>query len=273
MVLRIGWFTTARGSGSKGMYEAVVSAIDNGLLDAEVAFVFCNRERGESSITDEFLDAVQARGTPVERLSSVKFRKSVGGGRSQAGQPLPEWRVEYDTEVDRLLAKYRFDVGVLAGYMLIFTEQFVVKHSLLNLHPALPTGPYGTWREVILDLIRERRRKSGVMVHIAAPEVDRGPVLSWIEYDLHESRLRRLWKALEPKIDSLTDDELEQTELFGAIRELQVTWERPFLVATLIRLSDRQLKLPPANCPREITGFVRELHERPPVESRSLLPV
>ena len=58
MTLRIGWFTTARGPGSRAMFEAVRAAIDAGAMDAELAVVFCNRERGESEATDSFFDLV-----------------------------------------------------------------------------------------------------------------------------------------------------------------------------------------------------------------------
>src|SRR5690606_5044607 len=54
MTFRFGWFTTARGPGSRGMYEAVAKAIADGRLDAEFAFVFANRERGENPLTDSF---------------------------------------------------------------------------------------------------------------------------------------------------------------------------------------------------------------------------
>ena len=42
MTLRLGWFTTARGSGSRAMFEAVASAIADGTLDAEFAAIVCN---------------------------------------------------------------------------------------------------------------------------------------------------------------------------------------------------------------------------------------
>ena len=90
MTLRIGWFTTARGAGSRGMYEAVRSAIDDGSLDAEIAYVFCNRAPGESGETDAFLDDVAARGDEVRTLSSGEFsplgrRGAFEAGRTAAG--------------------------------------------------------------------------------------------------------------------------------------------------------------------------------------------
>ena len=67
-----------------------------------------------------------------------------------------------------------FDLGVLAGYMLIVERELVEGHTLLNLHPALPDGPAGVWQAVIRQLIREGAEESGVMVHLAIPRWTRG---------------------------------------------------------------------------------------------------
>jgi phosphoribosylglycinamide formyltransferase 1 len=243
MTFRFGWFTTARGPGSRGMYEAVASAIAEGRLDAEFAFVFANRDRGESPLTDSFFDLVEAHGHPLVTRSSVAFRRAVGGRRSEPGAPLPSWRLEYDQIVEEAVAEHPFEIGVLAGYMLIFEREFVSKHPLLNLHPALPTGPIGTWREVIRDLIRMGAEESGVMLHLAIPEVDAGPVVAYCRYPLHDSELQPLWNEMDERIESLSNDELEATALFHAIRDRGVRYEAPLLVATLGEFASGRLRV------------------------------
>ncbi|TAJ19469.1 MAG: hypothetical protein EPO65_06705, partial [Dehalococcoidia bacterium] len=131
MTLRVGWYTTGRGAGSRGMFEAVRDAIGAGTLDATFAFVFCNREPGEDATTDAFFEVVRASGIPLVTLSSVRFRKEHGGSRSKPGEPLPEWREAFDAEVARLVDPHDAEIGVLAGYMLIFTASFVRTHRLL----------------------------------------------------------------------------------------------------------------------------------------------
>lgn len=231
MTLRIGWFTTARGPGSRGMYEAVTSAIERGELDAEFAFVFCNREAGESPITDSFLRLVESNGHRLITRSSVGYRRRVGGRLSRPGEPLPAWRIEYDREIEALLAPHEFDVGVLAGYMLIFEREFVTRHVVLNLHPALPGGPIGTWREVIRELIRTRAESSGAMLHLAIPEVDAGPVVAYCRYPIRDAELAPLWADLGRA--ELDDAALEDSALFAAIRERGVAREAPLVLATL----------------------------------------
>ncbi len=242
MTLRVGWFTTARGAGSRGMFEAVRGAIDAGTLDAAFGVVFCNRERGEDATTDAFLRLVEGAGLPLVTLSSVRFRKEHGGERSRPGAPLPAWREAFDAEVARRIAPHPFDVGVLAGYMLIFTPDFVDSRTILNLHPALPGGPIGTWREVIRELIRSRAPESGVMVHVAIPRVDAGPVAAFCRYPVVGAGFDPLWSELDGQLDEMDDAALESTPLFARIREAQLSCEAPFLVATLAAFADGRLR-------------------------------
>ena len=230
--LRLGWFTSARGPGSRAMYEAVADALASGALDARFAFVFCNREPGEDAVTDAFFERVRAGGAPLVRLSSVRVRREAGGERSRPGAPLPAWRTAYDAAVEAALTSYPFDLGVLAGYMLIFGSEFVSRHALLNLHPALPDGPAGTWREVIRHLIRARAAESGVMLHLAIPKVDMGPVVAYCRYALHGADLDAKW-ARVGDATTLADDAVEASELFAAIRRVGMVRESPLLLATL----------------------------------------
>ena len=223
MTLRVGWYTTGRGVGSRGMFEAVRDAIRAGTLDTTFAFVFCNREPGEDATTDAFFEVVRAAGIPLVMLSSVRFRKEHGGRRSRAGEPLPEWREAYDAEIARLVDAHPAEIGVLAGYMLIFTAPFVRTHRLLNLHPALPGGPTGTWREVIRELIRTGARESGVMAHLAIPEVDMGPVASFCRYSIDVAN----------PIRDASDAKIEASPLFAAIRAAGLRRESALLVAAL----------------------------------------
>lgn len=233
MTLNLGWFTTARGAGSRSMFEAVTGAIDTGVLDARITVVFCNREPGEDPVTDQFFALVRERGIPLVTCSSVRFRLAHGGVRSRSGEPLPEWRTAYDRAVAEGLRDYPFDLGVLAGYMLIFGAEFVSSRVLLNLHPALPGGPTGTWREVIRMLIRTRAAESGVMLHLAIAEVDAGPVVAYCRYSLRGPALDPLWAQLEPRLDGLSDAALDESALFAAIRAEGMQRESPLLIATL----------------------------------------
>jgi phosphoribosylglycinamide formyltransferase-1 len=225
------------------MFEHVHGAIAAGELDAEFAFVFSNRDRGEAAATDAFFDLVEAAGIPLLTRSSVAYRRAVGGERSRPGEPLPAWRVAYDRLVGETIEAHAFDLGVLAGYMLIVERELVARHTLLNLHPALPDGPAGMWQEVIRRLIREGARESGVMVHLAIPEVDAGPPVAYCRYPLRDAELEALRDALPAPPGDLDDAALEGTPLFAAIRARGVAREAPLLAATLAEFAAGKLRV------------------------------
>lgn len=255
MTLRIGWYTT-RGRSSRAMFEAVRDAIAAGTLDAEIAYVFSNRDPGEDPITDAFFDLVRAEGIPLLTLSSVAYRKTHGGERSRSGEPLPAWREDYDREVAGLVDQHPADLGVLAGYMLIFTPGFTEAHPLVNLHPALPGGPIGTYTEVIRELIQARAQESGVMLNVAIPEVDMGPVVAYSRYPIRGRDFDSAWLALDPAV---SDDVIEASPLFEAIRAAQVEHESPFLVAALQAFATGRITLDniEASEPLDLTEDVR----------------
>ncbi len=236
MTLRLGWFSTGGGEGSQRqrLLTATVELIRRGEMDAEIAFVFCNRERGEQDATDSFLKLAESYGIPCITFSSRQFRRDRGGALSQPGQPLPPWRAEYDAEVAKLIAERPFDVGVLIGYMLIFTPEMAARYPFINLHPAQPGGPVGTWQQVIWELIDARTKHSGVMIHLATDELDRGPVVSYCTYSLHGEALDPLWDGIgESSADELRENAGEDHPLFQEIRRTGAARELPVVIATL----------------------------------------
>ncbi|MDP7579464.1 MAG: hypothetical protein QGF12_08030, partial [SAR202 cluster bacterium] len=78
-MLRLAWFTTGRGPGSRRLFSLVRSEIEADKLDASVEFVFCNREFGETDATDDFLRLVQDSEVPLVTFSSRRFRREHGG--------------------------------------------------------------------------------------------------------------------------------------------------------------------------------------------------
>jgi phosphoribosylglycinamide formyltransferase-1 len=227
------------------MFEHVHGAIAAGELDAEFAFVFSNRDRGEAAATDAFFDLVEAAGIPLLTRSSVAYRRAVGGERSRPGEPLPAWRVAYDRLVGDAACARTLAHGRRGGVRgrARAERELVARHTLLNLHPALPDGPAGMWQEVIRRLIREGARESGVMVHLAIPEVDAGPPVAYCRYPLRDAELEALRDALPAPPGDLDDAALEGTPLFAAIRARGVAREAPLLAATLAEFAAGKLRV------------------------------
>ena len=232
MTLRIAWFATAKGTSSRLLLESTQAAIAGGRLDAEIVVVFCNRERGQSANTDAFLNAVESAGMPLRTISSGAWRKRVGGELSAPGGALAPWRRDFDEAVAEVIAPFRPEVGVLAGYMLVTTEALCETLPLLNLHPAEPGGPVGAWQEVIGALIAGRAERSGMMLQRVTTELDRGPIVSFCSYPIRGGTFDSLWAA--------PPDAAEGSPLSRAIRAEGVRREPGFIVASLQAIASMQ---------------------------------
>jgi phosphoribosylglycinamide formyltransferase-1 len=241
---RIGWFATGQGTTSRALLMAAHEAISRGELHAEIPFLFCNREPGEHENSDLLLATAAGFGIPTVTLSDRRFRRRVGGEVARAGQPLPAWRLAYDRAVLDLIAPYAVDVNMLAGYMLIFGPEACARYTFLNLHPAAPGGPIGTWQRVIWQLIAERASESGVLINRAIPAVDEGPVIAYCRYSLRGPDFGPLWLAIDGcTVEQLQMGEGEDLPLFRAIRAAGVKREIPLVVQTLVALADRRIRI------------------------------
>jgi folate-dependent phosphoribosylglycinamide formyltransferase PurN len=236
-MLRLGWLTTARGPGSRGFFEVVVGAIESGTLDARIEYVFSNRERGEGEGSDALFDLVTQLNIPLVTMSSRRFRRDRGGDK---------WlrhREAFHAEAMRLIADFDVDVCVLAGYMLVVSDEMTRRLNLLNLHPALPDGPEGTWQQVIWELIGSKASRSGVMVHVATEVLDGGPVLAHCGYPIKGGDYDALWDAAAGVPDGELHAQGEEQPLFAAIRHEGIRRERPLLLETLRALASGGLHI------------------------------
>ena len=226
-MLSIGWFSTGRGEGSQGLLRFVQERIRLGCLDARIDFVFSNREPGEAEGSDHFFQLVKDYGLSLETLSSAKFRRAKSG-------PFAQYREEFDALVLGRLGLYRPDICVLAGYMLIAGAAMCHRYPLLNLHPALPDGPTGTWQEVVWNLIGRRASQTGAMVHLATEDVDRGPVISHCTVPITGGEFEPHWSALSGlDVGQIKTSQGEEFPLFQLIRQAEYRKEPYLLSETL----------------------------------------
>ena len=227
-MLNIGWFSTGRGEGSLGLLRFIQESILEGGIEARIQFVFSNREQGEGEGSDRFFQQVRDYGLPLVSFSSRNFRKGTG-------EPFAERRLDYDREVIARLKEFNPDVCVLAGYMLIVGEEMCRRYTMLNLHPALPTGPIGTWQEVIWSLIESKVHTTGAMVHLVTVDVDRGPVVAYFSLPIGGGPFEKLWAETEGEsISELKTTHAEELSLFRLIREEGYRRE-PFLLAETLK--------------------------------------
>ena len=243
-MLNLGWFSTGRGPGSRALLSTIQEAITDGRIQARISFVFSNRAPGEAEGSDQFFDLANFLGLTVVHLSSKVFRRQWTGNPSH-------WRTAYDREVADLISPFSPfspNLCVLAGYMLIVSPGLYRDVPMINLHPAAPNGPDGTWQDVIWQLIEQRADHSGVKIHLVTEELDRGPTIAYCRYPIHSQAFDDLWREADrTSLDSLRQRYGEDLALFKAIRSEGVKRELPLLVETLAALSRREVQITPDN--------------------------
>ncbi len=241
---QIGWFSTARGKGSQALLRAAQESIERGDIDAEIAFVFLSLDPGEAAETDNFIEQVKGYKIPLIPFSYQKFKAAKTTTDESAAQGLPQWRLDYDRKVMARLKDFHPDLCVLAGYMLIVGKEMCSKYNMINLHPAAPGGPTGTWREVIWQLIDERASETGVMMHLVTPELDEGPVVTYCTFPIRGEPFDRHWQAIEGKSAAeIKATKGEDSPLFRLIRRHGMARELPLIIATLKAFSQGRARI------------------------------
>ncbi len=236
--MRIGWFSTGRDAAARDLLREAHKGMSDGFIQAEIAFVFCSRERGESPESDRFLDLAKGLGLEVVTLSARKFEPAL------RRKDLEAWRELYHSRLADLISPYKAELIMLAGYMLIVSPGMCRTHTMINLHPALPGGPTGTWQDVIWCLIEEGAERTGAMIHIVTEELDRGPVVTYCSFPIRGPSFDPLWEAKRGRsVKELKAQEGEKLPLFQLIRAEEVKREIPLIVITLKALAEERVRV------------------------------
>ncbi len=241
---QLGWFSTGRDKAARDLLQVVNSSIKQGEIEAEIAFVFSNREPGESEESDLFFKLVEDYHIPLICFSYQKFKVSKGTSITRRTGALPLWRLDYDREVMNRLQDFHPDLCVLAGYMLIAGREMCQRYNMINLHPAAPGGPAGTWQEVIWQLIDNKAQETGVMMHLVTPVLDKGPPVTYCTFPIRGKPFDRYWDEIERHPSSeVKKGEGENNLLFKLIRQHGLAREFPLIISTLKAFSRGKIKI------------------------------
>jgi phosphoribosylglycinamide formyltransferase-1 len=148
-------------SGYGSNLQAILDACASGALPARVAAVISNKK--------DAYGLERARQAGVPAIYAPKFKE--------------QERRAYDAELAEIVASYKPDWIVLAGWMRMFSSAFLGRfpNRVVNLHPALPgVFPGMTGIQEAFDAYqRGEITHTGVMVHLVPDEdMDAGPVLA-----------------------------------------------------------------------------------------------
>ena len=164
-------------SGSGTNLQALIDAVSEGRINAEVTRVIVNRRKATAR------ERARRAGIPEEcRLL---------GPYLECGPDRQASRTRYDADLADAVAAGRPDLVVLAGWMHILSMAFLDRfpNQVINLHPALPgmfpgaTAIDDTWAAYQAGRISS----AGVMVHHVVDEgVDDGPVIAYEAVPIHD---------------------------------------------------------------------------------------
>jgi formyltetrahydrofolate-dependent phosphoribosylglycinamide formyltransferase len=161
-------------SGNGSNLQALIDAIRMRALDATLACVVSNRKAAFGLVRAEKA-GIPTRYFPLKPYLDV--------GRTRA---------EYDADLAALVAAYKPDWVVLAGWMHILSATFVGRfpYRVVNLHPALPGKFPGAHaiEEAFAAFQRGEIKQTGCMVHLVPDEaVDAGPVIGTAEVPIYRT--------------------------------------------------------------------------------------
>ena len=150
---RLGVLGSTRGTD----LEAILSAINNKKLAAEVSVVISNRENAYI--------LTRAKNHNVPSLFISHKDKS---------------REEFDRNVTTILKQYNVELVLLIGFMRILSAEFCQawRDRVLNVHPSLlPKYAGGMDMSVHKEVLKNGDHETGCTIHFVTETVDGGPVL------------------------------------------------------------------------------------------------
>lgn len=151
--MRIGILGSTRGSN----LEAIVSAIANHELSANIAVVISNKP--DAGI----LSRAQSHHLPAIFIDPTGLSREA-----------------YDATLSKTLRDHQVDVIVLIGYMRILSDSFVTQweNKIMNVHPSLLPAFAGLMDlDVHRAVIASAAKETGCTVHTVTKELDAGPIL------------------------------------------------------------------------------------------------
>ena len=137
--------------------QAILDAINDGQLDAEISVVVSNRENAY------ILERAKNHGVPTF------FIPHKGKARE-----------EFDREMTAAMQNHGVELVLLIGFMRILSAEFCRDwhDRILNVHPSLlPKYTGGMDTNVHAEVIKNGDAETGCTIHFVTEEVDAGPIL------------------------------------------------------------------------------------------------
>lgn len=240
MSLRVGisssFIENAAHLGVKTIIDTVLSK------KGEVGFILSTRQKGENPTTDVILENLEKEQFPIVCISAKEHRNS--------GEK--KWRDIYGRNVLQELKPFLpVDIVFAFGDMTIWPEQMCEILRGVNLHPDLPGRFKGEWYNVISQIVENREKEAGIMIHLLTPDLDKGPVVTKCSFPLRGPVFDKFWNVLPKDQEKLKELITEQKQLkenpthplWQEIRKRGLMREFPLIELTLNLFAEGKLKL------------------------------
>jgi phosphoribosylglycinamide formyltransferase-1 len=232
-----GWWSTGRDIDAVNLFDTVIDALNRGVVRGRFAYCFLSKGEGEGEFSDRLFDRCRNASIPVVSMSAVHFMPELRRENRE------KWRDEYHRRVFEKVKDFKADIVVLAGYMWVLSAEVCSAFPVINLHPAAPGGPAGTWQEVIWQLMESSADLTGVMMHLVTPELDKGPPVTFCTFSIKGKEWDEMWIRWERDREELGVAGVkerfgEEYPLFARIRAEGVKRELPLIVHTLASMSE-----------------------------------
>lgn len=187
-MLKLGWFSSG-GEGSRHILEQVML---HKAPQWKIDWVFMNKNRDEDENSIKYARLCDFLEIPLYTFSWKDYRKGLHFSEDSAKDYQLKWsRKWYDEQVNDMLWKnncWNVQYVFMAGYMRIITKELFdtyFKVKFINLHPGLPGGPKGTYKEVIEQLKSKSETgfiTTGSMTHYVNEVLDGGQPLLYFKF-------------------------------------------------------------------------------------------
>lgn len=268
--LRVGWLTICREPESIDLFKTVWDASVRGDINIRIPWLFVNRRPGKSPVTDKMFALAKEIGIPAHWFPAREFKWDL------YQKDLDRWTRECDREYMKVIDKAGpVDLMVLGRFMHICGPEMCDRYTMLNLHHATPWGPKRSLDEVLWEHIRNRDTEAGTMLHVAIPDLDRGPPVAHFRFPVagpQAPHFQSHWKAMEGQTLKELQANNRARGFFEQAKAEIYLREKPFVLETLRRLGAGEIvlkeKVPhfPAERQRwglDLTDFVDERLKAP----------
>ena len=137
--------------------DAIVSAIDEGILNATIKLVISNKEN-----------------------AYILKRAEKNNIKSMFLSDYSVTREEYGNLLNKIFIDNNVDIVLLIGFMRMLSKSFCKKwdNKILNVHPSLlPKYAGGINNNVHRDVLKNKDSETGCTIHYVTANVDSGPIL------------------------------------------------------------------------------------------------